>query len=41
LPKKALQRNASKPITISGNSGNDAKYYQERAVKIAIKESKK
>lgn len=31
--------NVSKPITISGNSGDDAKNYQERAVKTAIKES--
>jgi predicted RNA binding protein YcfA (HicA-like mRNA interferase family) len=28
-----------KPITISGNTGTDAKNYQERAVKRAIKES--
>jgi predicted RNA binding protein YcfA (HicA-like mRNA interferase family) len=31
--------NVSKPITISGNPGDDAKNYQERAVKTAIKES--
>ena len=30
-----------KPVTISGHSGQDAKHYQERAVKRAIKESKK
>jgi len=28
------------PITIAGSLGNDAKYYQIRAVKTAIKESK-
>jgi len=28
------------PITIAGSPGNDAKHYQIRAVKIAIKESK-
>ena len=27
------------PVTISGKSGDDAKRYQERAVKAAIKES--
>jgi predicted RNA binding protein YcfA (HicA-like mRNA interferase family) len=32
--------NVSKPITISGNPGDDAKRYQERAVKRAIEESK-
>ncbi len=31
----------TKPITISGKPGNDARDYQEKAVKIAIKESKK
>ena len=30
----------TKPITISGAPGNDAKYYQERAVRRAIEESK-
>ena len=30
----------SKPMTISGRLGNDAKQYQERAVKKAIEESK-
>jgi hypothetical protein len=31
----------TKPITISGKLGDDARNYQEKAVKIAIKESKK
>jgi predicted RNA binding protein YcfA (HicA-like mRNA interferase family) len=31
----------AKPITISGNSGDDAKHYQIRAVRLAIEESKK
>jgi predicted RNA binding protein YcfA (HicA-like mRNA interferase family) len=31
----------TKPITISGKPGDDARDYQEKAVKIAIKESKK
>ncbi len=31
----------TKPITISGKPGDDARNYQEKAVKIAIKESKK
>lgn len=30
-----------RPITISGNLGDDAKHYQERAVRTAIRESKK
>ena len=31
--------NVSKPITLSGGSGDDAKRYQVRAVERAIKES--
>jgi predicted RNA binding protein YcfA (HicA-like mRNA interferase family) len=31
----------AKPITISGNPGDDAKRYQEKAVKIALEESRK
>jgi len=31
----------TRPITISGKSGNDAKHYQIRAVKRAIEESQK
>lgn len=30
-----------KPVVISGNPGDDAKKYQERAVTAAIEESKK
>ena len=30
----------AKPVTISGRPGDDAKAYQERAVKKAIEESK-
>ena len=30
-----------KTVTLSGNPGDDAKHYQERAVRAAIKESKK
>ena len=26
----------AKPVTISGNAGDDAKHYQERAVRMAI-----
>jgi hypothetical protein len=33
--------NVTEPITISGNPGDDAKQYQVRAVRLAIKESKK
>lgn len=31
----------ARPITISGNPGDDAKYYQIRAMQLAIEESKK
>jgi predicted RNA binding protein YcfA (HicA-like mRNA interferase family) len=31
----------SKPITLSGNPGDDAKQYQVRAVRSAIEEAKK
>lgn len=30
-----------KPITVSGNEGDDALHYQEKAVKIAIEEAKR
>ena len=32
--------NVAKPLTVSGNTGSDAKQYQERSVKRAIEESK-
>jgi predicted RNA binding protein YcfA (HicA-like mRNA interferase family) len=31
----------TKPVTLSGNPGDDAKHYQEKAVQAAIKESKR
>ncbi len=31
--------NVSKPVTLSGKAGDDAKKYQERVVKKAIEES--
>lgn len=31
----------ARPVTISGNPGDDAKQYQVRAVHLAIEESKK
>ncbi len=33
--------NVSKPITISGKLGDDAKQYQERAARLALEELKK
>ena len=33
--------NVSKPVTISGQPGADAKSYQEKAVRSAIEESKR
>jgi predicted RNA binding protein YcfA (HicA-like mRNA interferase family) len=31
----------AKPVTLSGNPGDDAKHYQEKAVKAAIEETRK
>lgn len=31
----------TKPVTLSGNEADDAKHYQEKAVRLAIKEAKK
>ncbi len=33
--------NVTKPITISGKEGDDAKHYQEKAMRLAIEEAKK
>lgn len=33
--------NVPKPLTLSGQSGDDAHRYQEKSVSIAIKESRK
>ncbi len=33
--------NVTKPVTISGNEGDDAKHYQEKVVRLAIEEAKK
>ena len=33
--------NVRMPVTISGNPGDDAKHYQIRAVRLALKELKK
>jgi len=35
-----IHPNVRKPVTLSGRAGDDAKMYQERAVKRAIEESK-
>mgnify|MGYP001072446257 CR=1 FL=1 len=35
-----IHPNVKRPITISGNPGDDAKHYQIRAVRVAIEESK-
>jgi predicted RNA binding protein YcfA (HicA-like mRNA interferase family) len=32
--------NVDRPVTLAGNSGDDAKAYQEKAVRRAIEESK-
>jgi len=31
----------AKPVTVSGGPGDDAMHYQERAVRLAIEESKR
>ena len=36
-----VHRNVHRPVTISGGLGDDAKRYQIRAVKLAIKEAQK
>jgi predicted RNA binding protein YcfA (HicA-like mRNA interferase family) len=36
-----IHPNVAKPVTISGKPGDDAKQYQERAVRRAIEDSKK
>lgn len=36
-----LHPKVAKPLTLSGKPGDDAKRYQERAVELAIEESKK
>jgi predicted RNA binding protein YcfA (HicA-like mRNA interferase family) len=33
--------NVTKPVTISGKPGDDAKHYQVQAVRLAFEESKK
>ena len=33
--------NVRKPVTVSGKEGEDALHYQERAVRLAIEESKR
>lgn len=35
-----VHRNVTKPVTISGNPGDDARHYQVQAVRLAIAESK-
>jgi len=36
-----VHQKVAKPITISGKAGDDAKHYQIKAVKVAIKESRR
>jgi predicted RNA binding protein YcfA (HicA-like mRNA interferase family) len=33
--------NVHKPVTVSGNMGDDALRYQERSIRLAIQESRK
>ena len=39
--RNLVHPNVSKPITLSGNLGDDARHYQIRAVRSAIEESEK
>ena len=34
-----VHRKVAKPVTVSGKPGDDAKHYQEKAVRAAIEES--
>ena len=36
-----IHPNVTKPVVISGQLGDDAQHYQEKAVKVAVEESKK
>ena len=36
-----IHPHVTKPVVISGQLGDDAQHYQEKAVKVAIEESKK
>jgi predicted RNA binding protein YcfA (HicA-like mRNA interferase family) len=36
-----VHQRVTKPVTISGNESDDAKHYQEKAVRLAIEEVKK
>jgi len=36
-----VHQNVARFVTISGNTGDDAKHYQLRAVRLALEESKK
>lgn len=33
-----VHANVSRPVTLSGQDGDDAKHYQERAIRLAIEE---
>lgn len=39
--KNFVHPKVARPVTISGNPGDDAKHYQVRAARLAIEESKK
>ena len=39
--RKFVHSNVSKSVILAGQLGADAKYYQEKAVKAAIEESRK
>jgi len=39
--RNVIHPKVAKPVTISGNAGDDAKAYQQKADQAAIEESKK
>ena len=39
--RNVVHPKVTKPVTISGKPGDDAKHYQEKAVQAAIEESKR
>lgn len=40
-PRNFVHPKVRKPVTISGHESEDALHYQERAVRLAVEESKK
>jgi predicted RNA binding protein YcfA (HicA-like mRNA interferase family) len=39
--RKFVHPHVTKPLTLSGNANDDAKHYQEKAVRLAIQEARR